>query len=611
MSRTNVYKIARDTGGNRTGETLAGRLTLSTGDSAFVAGRAAGFLATGDEIELRLEGAASAARVVPSSAAAPAQLAAGDWDLVDVPSPGGNTLGITILAWPDDGGSGLLSLRWRIGAGAVQTAAFPSPLPALPWTYPIPVLAGEAASVQVGVGNAVGDAPLSSAKTRTPTATADTRLDFPRIGLIGPSTMAHTTYGAVGSGTTPYRQGDSAVGPLTWALMSERIAEIRVRSEATGDYVSGDNQAVAGAIRADYAAQITALAAEMAAEPNWLAWYEVGRNDIGSTTSLASDLIAWTIEDVGKLLAAGAKAVLVSKMWNRSAWTSTSNNRAVIRDYNAWLEAWAAQNEATVGVVRNYDCLTDPASSIADPYGWVTRSDQTHYTTKGAMVAGREAVLPALRKFCKPRPYPARTPDSLIGAMSGTGGTKTRLTGVVADGWNAQLSGASSTTIAAQEVIDGETFQVFTISAASLVPANGNMLAFNLVSGFPLAEGRKVSGRARVIVGSTAIPYALWGSVGNTNQFGDMSQGRAYMLASQTDSSNPTTLIAPGPSWASVLKHDGTMPHDLWLESSAHVLGAAGGSSVGFVLGLLFGTAAQDSDTLTIKIGQIQTFDVP
>lgn len=64
-------------------------------------------------------GPASVAKsvTVSNAATAPAAFTDGQWTLTDTPSPGGDTLTVTISALPDDGGSPITALQYRIDGG--------------------------------------------------------------------------------------------------------------------------------------------------------------------------------------------------------------------------------------------------------------------------------------------------------------------------------------------------------------------------------------------------------------------------------------------------------------------------------------------------------------
>jgi hypothetical protein len=97
--------------------------------------------------------------------AAPAPFTLGQWALDDVPSAGGNTLGITLSAIPAGTTSVWVSIN---GAGAVLLTGSP----ATGIQYPITVPATTLASVRIFAVNFAGSSAPSDAKTRTPTVVA-------------------------------------------------------------------------------------------------------------------------------------------------------------------------------------------------------------------------------------------------------------------------------------------------------------------------------------------------------------------------------------------------------------------------------------------------------
>jgi len=436
-------------------------------------------------------------------------------------------------------------------------------------------------------------------------------IDFPRIGLIGPSTIAQNNYGAT---ATPWRAGNLSSGPLVWALMQDRLADFRTMAKTTTPFYDGDNQAIYGATQDTYAAQIAALNARMSGVSNWVAWYEVGRNDVQNNGATGADLIAWTQRDVALLRAGGAKYILLSNLWKKDTsqggvWAVGGAGRVALDAYNAWLKTYEAANKDII-VVDYLSALTDPASADGNPYSWVARGVGTHYSAIGAQRAALLAVVPALRKITKPHPYPARPAESLIGALSGTGGTKTNATGSVVDGWDLSQAAATATVVGSTETINGETFQVAQISAATGTTANGGQLTFSKTANIAVAAGNKVGLRCKVLIPATAIPYGLVIGLGRATGQGDASQARAFAIIPQTGDDPTTVIAAPGAAWAATPKFDGSIPQELWVETSSYVLGATGGSSVAVSIGLLFGPAVAAGDSLTIKVGQIQTFEV-
>ena len=164
--------------------------------------------------------------------------------------------------------------------------------------------------------------------------------------------------------------------------------------------------------------------------------------------------------------------------------------------------------------------------------------------------------------------------------------------------------------VGSTETINGEAFQVAQISAATGTTANGGQLTFSKTANIAVAAGKKVGLRCKVLIPATAIPYGLVIGLGSATGQGDASQARAFAIIPQTGDDPTTVIAAPGAAWAATPKFDGSIPQELWVETSSYVLGATGGSNVAVSIGLLFGPAVAAGDTLTIKVGQIQTFEV-
>lgn len=440
-------------------------------------------------------------------------------------------------------------------------------------------------------------------------------LNFPRIGLIGPSLTAQNTYGAT---ATPFRVSNTTAGPLIWAMAEEHRVDFRTMAKSTGaPYVDGDNQANSGAVQSDYGAQIAALASRMSGVANWVAWYDIGRNDIEVNAATLADLQAWMARDVALLRAAGAKKILLPNLWKKptsygGVWASGGAARATTDAFNAWLPTYIAANPDLL-LIDFAAVATDPASADGNPYSWVWRGGGTHWSAIGAQRAGLQAVLPVLRSLTTSRAYPARPAESLVGPLSGTAGGKTSTTGIVADGWQLTQAAATATVVGSQEVINGETYQVVTVSAATGTGVNGGHVQFQTATASPLpvAAGKKVGFRCKLLISGTNVPYGVIAIMGGaTGQGGDATNARAAALIPQINIEGSGVIGLPGTDWAATPKMDGSIAQDLWLETSSYVLGATGGSTVSLSIGMLFGPALSAGDTITFKVGQIQTFEV-
>lgn len=113
-------------------------------------------------------GTASGTQYITSGAAAtePAQMIADtDWTLVDKPSGAGNTLTLTVINLPSDGGSALTDIKYTVAGGA------PISFGLTPGSVDITCPVSETAtSVVIYAQNAIGNA-VGSSLTKTPTKT--------------------------------------------------------------------------------------------------------------------------------------------------------------------------------------------------------------------------------------------------------------------------------------------------------------------------------------------------------------------------------------------------------------------------------------------------------
>lgn len=447
----------------------------------------------------------------------------------------------------------------------------------------------------------------ASNSPRTTLAAASTGgggLNQPRIGLIGPSLLAQNTWRATSS---PYGLGNADVGPLVWALMFSRRMEFHTRAHTSSPYYKGDNQAIADTDYLSYPFRIAELITEMDGVANWGAWYDVGRNKLDAGWTALRDA---TISHVGLLRTGGAKFLLISALFNRQSanggdWAAGGIGRSIVADYNTWLFEWV-EGQRDLHVIDFPSVLHDPGSAIDDPYSWATRSDGTHLTSLAAERVGLQKVVPVIDRIARSRSYPDRPVGSLLTALEGTSGTKVNVTGVVADGYTAtKFTAGASVVDGSKEVINDEEFQVFTISNTSGV-SPANRVELKRTSNIVVPEGALVKFRARVLISLSAIPVKLWALLGGSAGNGAAAQSRAYGLAAIADNGSDLVLT-PGASFTPTQKFDPEIAHDLWIESSSYVLGDTGGSSVAFAIALLFG-AGGASDTVVVKIGQLQTF---
>ncbi|WP_210526421.1 SGNH/GDSL hydrolase family protein [Rubellimicrobium arenae] len=588
-------------------------VTLSDDQDVFAVGRTLGVLSAGQAVSVQRLGVPSTARVVRTRPGV--WVPDAHFEVAALSTPAGNRLLLTILEdRPSNGGSPLTAIWYTVNGGA------PINLPSLnPGQYQIPVPVGAAAQIRVGATNSLGDSNPSAAVTRTPVK-AFVALTFPRIGLIGPSTIAQNNFGAVYTAAgTPGRVHSLSSGPLIWALMQERIADFRVRPQVPAGsfdpFMDGDNQARSGARATEYPAQIQRLIAEMSsANGNWGAWYEVGRNDSESGTGSFAELRSYTERDVAALRAGGAKFILISQLWDKDTsysalWAAGGTARVAMQQYRAWLETYEAENPDII-LVRYSDVLRDPASADGNPYSWVTRTDGTHYSAIGARRAAKLAVLPALRKVARPRAYPARPAESLLPALTGTAGTRgTGVTGVVSDGWN--LAGNNLLVVAGSvETINGEQYQVVTVSGGDDLSATGGALIdLSRPAGIVVPAGQRVKLRGRVIIPATTFPYALSFGLGGTGGQGVDNAARSYAVIPQTQSSGPAVVTAANATWAAAPKYDGSEDQELWFETPSYVEGNASGGAIALTLGVYLATAPNAAAAFVMKVGQLQTFN--
>ena len=99
------------------------------------------------------------------AAGPPAAMTSGQWTLADKPSAGGDTLTVTLISAPSNGGSAITSYEYRRNGGAWSTLSGGTGLGA----RDITVLATTLANIELRAVNALGNAPASDTKSATPT----------------------------------------------------------------------------------------------------------------------------------------------------------------------------------------------------------------------------------------------------------------------------------------------------------------------------------------------------------------------------------------------------------------------------------------------------------
>jgi hypothetical protein len=172
-------------------------------------------------------GASDAKTATPSSPeVAPSAFTAGMWTLTDSPSPGADTLTITITALPSDGGSPITALQYSLNAGGAWSTLSGTGTGA----RNITVLASTAASVILRAVNAVGNGPGSDTKSATPTSSASTPLTAVSAnGWQATHPSPPSTIGLADNITLPVqRPGWTAAGAAT-TVTEDLIAMARLR----------------------------------------------------------------------------------------------------------------------------------------------------------------------------------------------------------------------------------------------------------------------------------------------------------------------------------------------------------------------------------------------
>ncbi|MFC5760508.1 SGNH/GDSL hydrolase family protein [Rhizobium sp. GCM10022189] len=437
------------------------------------------------------------------------------------------------------------------------------------------------------------------------------KLVNPRIGLVGPSTVEYNHYGAINNSV--YRNYGLASGPFTWALMRDRRAQILIEPKATGNFIAGDNQGVGGVGGSAYPAQIAAIKTRFAGVPTnkRMIYYDPGRNDLTDGHDLAY-YQTFINRDVADMKAFGFAKILIGMLFNRDPaygppWEEGGVARATLAQINNWMTATFGA-DPDIKLIDFPSALIDPGTG--NPLPGTMRSDYTHLTAKGGDFAS-VAVSAALAELCDAVPYPAPGADNLIAPLSGTGGSKTSVTGTVFDDWTAALTvNTTASVVASQVVLDGKSFQRFDISNTTSVPSGGAQLAFTKTTPIAVPANKKIGQRMRVKIPATNVPYMLFALLGTSGFSGIPTAARSHAIASIIDETANTPVEAAGTNFSGGFKFDGTKDMDLWIETPNFVQADVAGSSIGLALRLFFGNGGAGA-TLRLDVGEIQTFDWP
>lgn len=144
-------------------------------------------------------------------ATVPATMTVGQWTLADSPSAGGDTLTVTLISAPGNGGSAITSYEYRRNGGAWTTLTGGTALGA----RSITVLATTLANIEIRAVNSVGGGLASDTKSATPTVASGMSIGF----------SAATNEGTTGDlFVAPPGSGGSDANPGTFGSPKATIA---------------------------------------------------------------------------------------------------------------------------------------------------------------------------------------------------------------------------------------------------------------------------------------------------------------------------------------------------------------------------------------------------
>lgn len=179
----------------------------------------------------------------------------------------------------------------------------------------------------------------------------------------------------------------------------------------------------------------------------------------------ASTVIANLDGIYNSLIAAGLVVIGIPILPRGGAATLTSPQLAIVNQVNAWIRGQ---------ISRPMFRLADPVPDIEDTVtgGYVPKAgmmhDGLHPSAKGAYYVGL-SVSSVIRSLFSEDPSLDNPGDLLRNPLFlGTAGTKTGLTGDVADGWAVTAANAGGATVVASKHVDddGVTWQRFTFSGS-------------------------------------------------------------------------------------------------------------------------------------------------
>ena len=429
----------------------------------------------------------------------------------------------------------------------------------------------------------------------------------PRLGMIGPSTVAHNLTATNTSSIV--RGGWNSAGPVLWANalggQKMRIWNEFNLSDTYGRFYTGDQAGQGGLTYTSWQSMIDYLGARFASLPaseRW-AFYELGRNDLTVSTTAAH--MAAMAGHIASLRSYGFSRILVAKLWNRhtsagGVWASGGAARAQVSEINAAIvSTYGAASDITIVDFPAF--MHDSGSADANPLLSSVRADFTHFTSKGAKLGGK-AILAAMGGLVATQAYPDATTISL----EGTGGTKTGVTGSVYNGCTATVNGTAITAVASTVTVEGKPYQRFVASGLEAVASTGSDVQFSIPV-IAATSGQRLGVRCKVKIPVTQALYGFYAALEGGNA---AVGGRSYLLSMNRGDvqTNEVTTGVIGANIAAATEFDGTEAQDLWLETTLPVTASG---NVSFVARAIFKAGTAAGQTFQFDIGEIQVYAWP
>jgi surface protein len=381
----------------------------------------------GDDVEIRAINAIGAAdwsdtKVVPAPSAgtAPDPFTSGDWSMTTLSEIAGDTVTLTISALPDDGGSSITDLEYRIGTGSAVSLSGTT-------TGNYTIAAVTADNVQIRAVNAIGESEWSDVKA----APVDPDLVLVFDTSFGPDLVARVNLRGDHDVTIDWGDGTSDSYSFTGTTVQERtrtyatggIYTVRVSGTAVGFGTdSATNRTNLRRCLSFGTLGITNLQGAFRNRPNLIqvpTVLPVGvtamNSMFSSATAFNQNIGSWDTSNVTNMAAMLNGATSFNQnigAWNTSNVTSMSAMFFNATNFNQNIGAW---DTSRVGIMDNM--FQGATSFNQDISTWCVgniASQPASFSTGSALISGNRPIWGT----CPLKQ--AATTISFIGSATGT-----------------------------------------------------------------------------------------------------------------------------------------------------------------------------------------------